>query len=214
MELTNAHKSRIMSGSLLFVLCMISIAAILFWAYPLMPPGLIGTVATMSAWTYPVGLAILAAWLATYRREGILTLVLSGIVFYVLAVRMKGLLIYPGTFEYWRFSATDFNRGICIMVLIGLLVGGVRLLLAKPAKPKAAPAAYSASLRVLWIVATVLSAVAVYLTLFKAPPNETFAFNQPIGTAIVWVGASIGVLATKIIERNEQIDATLRHSMR
>lgn len=214
MELSDAHKSRIASASLLFVLSVISIAAILFWAYPRVPASFTFVVAKASTWAYPVGLGVLAAWLIRYRWEGLLAFLLSGIVFFVLAIRMKGLLVYPGTFEDWQFSATGFNLRIGVMVLVGFLVGGGWSLIKPRSQEGASKIAYTSALRSIWVVATVLCAVAIYLTLFEGPPNQTFAPNQPIGIAIVWAGASIGVLATRMIEHNDRIDAALRQSMR
>lgn len=206
--MSDSQKSRIASLAVLFVLIVVSLAGILFWSYGRVPSGITAATYQASIWTYPVGLAIISAWLFRLKGDGVVTLGLALCVFYLLAVRMKGLLVYPGTFESWYIPASGMNIRLLVAVLVGCALGWI-LGLRKPAD-----ASPRFSLLIHWAITTVFCAICVILTAFYGEPNQTFAPNQPIGILVAWVGASIGLVSTHILERNEEIDAALRHSMR
>lgn len=187
--MTDHGKGKIATVATLWVLIVVSFAGIMFKIYGAVPYWLAKPVYLPIEWSYPVAICLLAFWLVGYRWNGILVLALSAAVFIGLAIRLKGLLLYPGTFEIWNYPSAGWNNRILVAALVGLTIGAA-LTLTNKRKAPADPISNRVFLTVL-VLATALSAVNVFLTLFAYEPHQTFAPNQPLGIGAVWVSCVI-----------------------
>lgn len=191
-SLSDAEVARLGATALLCVMAAISLAGIGFWLFGNSGGHVAAAGRYVSIWMYPTVAFLLSTYLAFFRGVGFTALFLSAAVFVGVAINMKGLVVYPGTFESWMIRSDLSNRHILGSVGVGSVVGlvashyiGTRV---------SRWVLKQGALWMIWGLVTACSIVYSYLALFKGDPFSAFSPNQPLGVAVTWLGATVSIV--------------------
>ncbi|MDI9637451.1 hypothetical protein QPK87_11060 [Kamptonema cortianum] len=190
----------------------VSVPALCHWMYGFGPARLAIPFAQVTGISQMALIFLLTFFLGRYRGTGLAMIVFAAALFYVLVFKMRGPLVYPGTFEFWMLSAKSKNQAIFTSVLagygLGLALSGLNI-----GKIGSFPESKK-GITVLFSVTILLAGLNIVLNQFYGEKNLTFALNQPIGVIICLFATFFGLMIANYLDREDEIAKAVSFSRR